>query len=647
MEIVQPKILEWSSLRTIKDNPEGIQTCPKCKTSVLIHPNYTNVGISGCVGKGKCNDLEETIIAMLKLHGYLMGKIEIVKGRNIVHFSCDKNPPHIDSIYYESLRKGGRCSKCSSETKTKSKNHKTMLIRMPCECLGFRGKHKPNICPHYNLLICFPNIAKEWNYVKNEGLIPEKIAPGSSAKYWWTCPNDWCNMSYDMPISSRTRQNQTCPFCSGSRTCEWNCLETTYPELAKEWDSENSLKPSEVTKGSQFYASWICNNCKYKWKAKVGSRTLGSGCPRCNCNGFDQMHGGHKYFLEKANRVHNNKYQYPQEYQGDTIKINIYCPAIDDNDLLHGNFFQTPADHKQGHGCPKCAPWYKQKHGGHEYFINKSNKVHNFKYLYPEQYKGNDVEINIYCSALTDGIVHGNFLQTPSIHKDGHGCPKCAPWYNQKIGGHEHFVKLANQIHKNKYQYPQEYNGNQTKIDIYCPIEGRNEIHGIFKQTPNGHKLGYGCPKCANERNESKGIKVIKKFLENLGYKENIDYFTEQTLEGLIYINSLRIDICIPIRDLAIEYDGALHFNVPKDWGGKEKLDDNKLRDLAKDRFCIEKGLNLLRIPYTFPLTIEFLGEMLELCKSGKQLYVSYSEYYEEIKKKVDLSKVHYIRMKI
>ena len=47
----------------------------------------------------------------------------------------------------------------------------------------------------------------------------------------------------------------------------------------------------------------------------------------------------------------------------------------------------------------------------------------------------------------------------------------------------------------NKYDYSLvHYNGIRVEVQIICPK------HGEFLQTPNGHLIGHGCRKCANEK---------------------------------------------------------------------------------------------------------------------------------------------------
>ena len=54
-------------------------------------------------------------------------------------------------------------------------------------------------------------------------------------------------------------------------------------------------------------------------------------------------------FIEEANRIHNNKYDYSLvEYKTSFDLVNIVCP-------IHNSFPQIPNSHLRGNGCPRCA----------------------------------------------------------------------------------------------------------------------------------------------------------------------------------------------------------------------------------------------------------------------------------------------------
>ena len=55
------------------------------------------------------------------------------------------------------------------------------------------------------------------------------------------------------------------------------------PNLAKEWHplKNGEQTPEMITSGSDQKAWWLCRKCGHEWKASVGSRHRGAGCPVC------------------------------------------------------------------------------------------------------------------------------------------------------------------------------------------------------------------------------------------------------------------------------------------------------------------------------------------------------------------------------
>ena len=62
-----------------------------------------------------------------------------------------------------------------------------------------------------------------------------------------------------------------------------NSFETEYPALAEEWDYEKngSLKPFNIKPHSDVVVWWKCRECGTSYKASVGHRSYGTGCPLC------------------------------------------------------------------------------------------------------------------------------------------------------------------------------------------------------------------------------------------------------------------------------------------------------------------------------------------------------------------------------
>jgi hypothetical protein len=71
-------------------------------------------------------------------------------------------------------------------------------------CVGLK------ICIDNCLSTRFPNVAKEWNYIKNGEILPDQVAPFSCKKYWWIC--SICNYEWKESPSNRC-QGTGCREC--------------------------------------------------------------------------------------------------------------------------------------------------------------------------------------------------------------------------------------------------------------------------------------------------------------------------------------------------------------------------------------------------------------------------------------------------
>ena len=82
-----------------------------------------------------------------------------------------------------------------------------------------------------------------------------------------------------------------------------------------------------------------------------------SGCSLCaNLRRGDYNKLSTISFKEKANKVHNNKYDYSLvEYVKNNLKIKIICS-------IHKEFEQLPMCHMRGYGCAKCGNNLKSKY---------------------------------------------------------------------------------------------------------------------------------------------------------------------------------------------------------------------------------------------------------------------------------------------
>lgn len=206
-------------------------------------------------------------------------------------------------------------------------------------------------------------------------------------------------------------------------------------------------------KTNRDYVKIVCNtHGEFLQRADV--HMSGSGCKLCK---DDEKRGNILDFIERSNEIHNNVYDYSKyiysSYNNNSV---IVCK-------IHGDFLQAPHNHLKGQGCPKC-------NGGISYilqdFIDKSNKVHNFKYNYDKcEYVKSNIKVIITCEK------HGDFMQKPNNHlSKKYGCPKCG------------FIisKVENDWLDN-LNIPLEFRQKTiNNKDIYCRVDAYDPIRNVI-----------------------------------------------------------------------------------------------------------------------------------------------------------------------
>ena len=191
-------------------------------------------------------------------------------------------------------------------------------------------------------------------------------------------------------------------------------------------------------------------------------------------------------FIAKAKAVHGDKYDYSKvEYVDSTTKVCIGCKK-------HGDFWQKPNIHLQGKGCFKCGreKIATSSRKSLEQFLQDAKRIHGDRYNYSK------VElVNYQTKVIIICPVHGEFTQSPTLHLQGSGCPKCGNERESLRMTTEGFIQKAKQIHGDRYDYSKvEYVGNKAKVCIIC------RDHGEFWQEARMHLSGCGCPICAGRK---------------------------------------------------------------------------------------------------------------------------------------------------
>jgi len=225
----------------------------------------------------------------------------------------------------------------------------------------------------------------------------------------------------------------------------------------------------------------------------------GKGCKKCIIDGSKMVN-----FIEKANKIHDNKYDYSLvKYKSNKRKVKIICP-------VHGIFEQTPNNHiSKKVNCPLCTN--ENRNINIDEFIKRSIKIHGNKYDYSLVDTKNK-KVKIICP------IHGIFEQSKIGHLCG-GCIECKI-DNMRLKTDE-FIERSKKLHNNKYNYSfVEFKNVNQKIKIICPK------HGVFEQRVSSHLAGHGCEKC---------VKITKnEYSKWVKYKSNVRNLTKKSKKKLL-----------------------------------------------------------------------------------------------------------------
>lgn len=363
-------------------------------------------------------------------------------------------------------------------------------------------------------------------------------------------------------------------------------------------------------------------------------RSKYGGCQKCN----PKKQITQEEFIQEVNK------KFPEYDYSNTIYINSYT-NVKTICKKHGEFESYPRSLLL-YGCPKCSPRKVQnlnKEKTKNNFINKANQIHNNKYDYSlVDYINSKTKVKIICPE------HGVFEQMPYCHISGQGCPVCGKLsgIKSRTKTKEQFIKEANLIHNNKYDYSKvDYVNFFTPVKIIC------YEHGIFEQKPEKHLSGQGCPKCAGRnRTTEEAIKDIESvypsvydlskfeyinattdslicckkhnywfkdnyhklmtntsrkccdmewqsnpniYIKDLLDKYKIKNFSEYKFSDCKNVNKLSFDFYLPDYNTVIEYQGEWHYN-----NYRNNLELQQKRDQIKRDYCKKKGIKEIEIPY-------------------------------------------------
>ena len=238
-----------------------------------------------------------------------------------------------DVVANKNIRVWWKCSKCQFEWQTGINNRNSGDSGCPyCGRIKQARNYRINhISSHKSLAENNPELAKEWHPTKNGNLTPKDVSSGCSDKVWWLLPYDdpitGKHFDFEWRASIASRNSGIgCPFLFGKCWSGFNDISVTNPEVAKHWNYEkNSLKPTEVTKGTHKKVWWN-GDCGHTFLSSVAIQCRnGISCPIC---AKEQQTS----FPEQA-VLYYIRQVFPDAVNGDRIsldgfELDIYIPSL-------------------------------------------------------------------------------------------------------------------------------------------------------------------------------------------------------------------------------------------------------------------------------------------------------------------------------
>ena len=225
---------------------------------------------------------------------------------------------------------------------------------------------------------------------------------------------------------------------------------------------------------SQIKVCIICPEHGKFWQIPERHYGRGDGCPICRWkkakNTIRKVQGmTTEEFVKRAKKIHGEKYDYSKvKYENIETKVCIICPE-------HGEFWQTPHHHLNGHGCPLC--------GRNDISEEKITNIFKEHFNVISQYKpdflkenGKFQTIDIFLPEYNIGIEYqgrqhfkpisrfgGEAEYKSTVERDKRKFEKCS----------KHGIKILYFTYENKKDIPEKYIGEifTNELDIINKIK--------------------------------------------------------------------------------------------------------------------------------------------------------------------------------
>lgn len=267
-------------------------------------------------------------------------------------------------------------------------------------------------------------------------------------------------------------------------------------------------------------------------------------------------------------------------YNGHDNQIQYTCEKHKDKGILYSAWTHLKI---AKYGCKYCI-------GRNKSTDEFCKEIQNKTYGIISEYIGFEKPIMCQCN-----LCNNIWTTTPKALRQGSACPKCALKQRglKRRMSHEEFLSRIN----SNIEILSQYQGLKNPVQCRCTKCGY-QWQSIPDNLIHEH---INCPACSRSKQEIKLEQILNKL--QLGQVK-----THVRFKDCKYAqhNTLEFDFVIYNHDnilFACEYDGEQHY-IPIDFAGRGIEHANQClyltqeRDKAKNQYCKDHNIPLIRIPY-------------------------------------------------
>lgn len=387
-------------------------------------------------------------------------------------------------------------------------------------------------------------------------------------------------VKFTQSFTSLTRGIVQCPVCKADNLKKKRNLNKALAEIKlSNYQNGNFTLIDDSYTSDGCKCNILCNSHNIIMKSSVNLILSGSGCIEC---GIDKNRGVSRGIKENvAFYVDVKKYDYINlpDLSNPCISIDMITFKCKKHKCLVNVKFRN---HKSlldsNGGCPLCRnEAISRTLGGGK---TPMQKLHE-KYPSASFRKHTTSSTEVFCEDCGETTIANTKNLLKGRCEYGSACKRC----NLSSRGMSQQTTWEQFKHQSKEMHPDleirlvgEWVGiGLSKIELKC----KDDSHGWLPQGARDHiHQSRGCAKCSSSKQDSVAELEVLSFIKSLG--------VDVVIRDRKTLNGLELDILIPSKNIAIEFNGLYYHSIEK---GKDKN-----YHANKTNLCKSKGIRLIHV---------------------------------------------------